>query len=730
MSRSDFLGRFFFLGAVVAVVGCGLTGCKDRSLVSSSGELMFSEKTLVFDDTYTGKETTLLIEVINQGRGTLPVFWRLDEGPFFADELPDELPSGATPLHVRFSPNEAGIHKRLLQVRTDEGSAAAVLLLGTGKLVPVCTQAVQCQSSAFDFESETCVESPVPDGTFCDPHDVCLRETLCQGGTCVGLRQDCDDQDACTVDVCDPLDGCKHLPRPPCPATQKCTVGACRSDVGCVEEPAPDGILCGAFSCELADVCIAGQCVVRDPPDGFVCAEASPCQGEGRCVGSSCERPTAGTLSPAWVLDTAALATPTVLHDFVVEPDGAISQMGFFVRPSLRANRAGAGFAQEGARRCFLWNGRLVCTDYLTGARSGQVALVDLASGAALWVFDVLAARPDFAALIQPGHMFMARTVSLGSDRLAALFEALPAGKDPGTLCRSFFLVVLDAGGAMVAADKLDDPIFSVCDHPHPYGIASDTVGNLYLDFSPSVTTGGPPLLAGSPSLVFSFSPTGTLRWKTQHPFRGGELAVGRGQLFPEWGDSPLDAQTGLALAPWRTLGRAMVSGSRTILGPLDVSIPGGGTVEAYSAAGKAWSYAFPPGRAFSLEARLASWQSPSRTAPEEVVLLFDDRAASGALTAVRVKDGSEAWSCALSFAYRGGPVPQLFEVTRGAVTSMGGADTCGQCDPPFANSSALFQQLPVPGLDSSFAPWTGTFAGAGHDHHEKGFVPAWGPRQ
>ena len=57
-------------------------------------------------------------------------------------------------------------------------------------------------------------------------------------------------------------------------------------------------------TCNAAQVCISGNCEVRDPPDGYICAEASPCQPEGVCAADVCVRPAATTLVPNWNFDS------------------------------------------------------------------------------------------------------------------------------------------------------------------------------------------------------------------------------------------------------------------------------------------------------------------------------------------------------------------------------------------------------------------------------------------
>lgn len=49
---------------------------------------------------------------------------------------------------------------------------------------------------------------PLPDGTACGTVDACRSEGVCFGGVCVQAVLSCDDGDECTLDTCDPVEGC------------------------------------------------------------------------------------------------------------------------------------------------------------------------------------------------------------------------------------------------------------------------------------------------------------------------------------------------------------------------------------------------------------------------------------------------------------------------------------------------------------------------------------------
>jgi hypothetical protein len=339
-----------------------------------------------------------------------------------------------------------------------------------------------------------------------------------------------------------------------------------------------------------------------------------------------------------------------------------------------------------------------------------------MGTGETVWTFDVRSARPDFVAITQT--IFMARMAVQGSDRLAALFEAYPSTTNPQATgnCRNYFLVVLNATGHLVSAQQLFDPVLDICNHPHPYGFASDSVGNLFISFSQ--TAGQPaPLVPGRNTTVMSFTRDGVFRWKFNDPdLVGGELAVATGLLYPENSAVAIMAATGAtAYTLSSPFGRLVVTREHSVPAPM----VGQTTLQGYEAGTptQRWTHTLPKGQSFwSDQIRLAQWQV--RNGERTVALTFTKDAMTAYLKAIDTRDGSEAFTCPLMMTGR--TAPQLFEVSDGAVSVMEGSDACGKCDPPFANSSAAFHTFALPRISLALEPWLGTFGGPGHDHREE----------
>ena len=96
----------------------------------------------------------------------------------------------------------------------------------------------QCNTSACDPTTGTCVAVPVSNGTSCDDDDLCTENDACIDGTCGGAALDCSGMgDQCNAGQCDPGTG------------------------ACVVAPANEGGACDDGSpCTGFDACAAGRC--------------------------------------------------------------------------------------------------------------------------------------------------------------------------------------------------------------------------------------------------------------------------------------------------------------------------------------------------------------------------------------------------------------------------------------------------------------------------------------
>ncbi len=167
---------------------------------------------------------------------------------------------------------------------------------------------------ACDPEMSQFAWSTAEDGAVCDDGDPCTFNTACSAGACVGDAVDCDDGNSCTIDTCTSGVGCTYEDEndgsscddgTACTENDVCTAGTCVGEtldcddqntctqdscdptLGCTNEPLDDGTACedGTF-CTVGETCLAGLCQGAQPNtcDDFnactidICDERAGCQ--------------------------------------------------------------------------------------------------------------------------------------------------------------------------------------------------------------------------------------------------------------------------------------------------------------------------------------------------------------------------------------------------------------------------------------------------------------------
>ena len=129
----------------------------------------------------------------------------------------------------------------------------------------------------------------------CDDGNACTTNDVCAGGTCGGAPLNCDDGNVCTDDSCNPASGCEYADNAdPCDDNHPCTDGDVCAGGVCAGTPIPDCIECGFSSpCDdgngcTDDSCRDGVCVFDDNTapcdDGNACTSNDTCAA-GACVG-------------------------------------------------------------------------------------------------------------------------------------------------------------------------------------------------------------------------------------------------------------------------------------------------------------------------------------------------------------------------------------------------------------------------------------------------------------
>jgi hypothetical protein len=131
-----------------------------------------------------------------------------------------------------------------------------------------------------------CVNTPIANGTSCGDGNVCNGAETCQEGACVaGPPPNCNDNNACTVDSCDPAVGCTFTAAN-CDDSNACTADSCEPASGCTQTPVScdDGNQCTADTCDPSTGCQSDAV-----PDFTPCDDGNPNTFSDRCFSGVCQ---------------------------------------------------------------------------------------------------------------------------------------------------------------------------------------------------------------------------------------------------------------------------------------------------------------------------------------------------------------------------------------------------------------------------------------------------------
>lgn len=137
--------------------------------------------------------------------------------------------------------------------------------------VPVIGGVDQCERAACNTLTGQCVRTAKVDGSPCSDRNACTASDACRSARCIGLGvTDCDDDNPCTADRCEPREGCIHTP----------TDGSCDDEDLCTERDRCAGGLCvGApTDCDDGDPCTLDRC---DRDLGCIYRAVEPCPASG-----------------------------------------------------------------------------------------------------------------------------------------------------------------------------------------------------------------------------------------------------------------------------------------------------------------------------------------------------------------------------------------------------------------------------------------------------------------
>jgi len=151
----------------------------------------------------------------------------------------------------------------------------------TGK-VSICDDGDPCTTDLCDPKTSKC--SKKLNTAICDDGDKCTNKDTCNKGLCAGVKNTCDDKNACTKDACDPAKGCVHVAGNagktcddgnPCTKGDACAAGKCKGSGQCACTPKFSKI-----ASKLNDIAIGNG---GQPGEGLNIDGKSTCAPKANC---------------------------------------------------------------------------------------------------------------------------------------------------------------------------------------------------------------------------------------------------------------------------------------------------------------------------------------------------------------------------------------------------------------------------------------------------------------
>ena len=177
-----------------------------------------------------------------------------------------------------------------LDVCDGMGNCSFTLLLGK------CLINGQCYKSGDRKEGNQCVTcNPLQDSFSwtvnaqgdCDDDDACTTGDHCVAGECVGDILSCNDNNPCTLNLCDSDYGCSFPPANiPCDDGNLCTALDFCEDGVCIPGPAP---ACDDLNPCTKDTCIAAVGCYHEPLNGIECDDGDACTLGDVCHNNVCQ---------------------------------------------------------------------------------------------------------------------------------------------------------------------------------------------------------------------------------------------------------------------------------------------------------------------------------------------------------------------------------------------------------------------------------------------------------
>ncbi len=145
-----------------------------------------------------------------------------------------------------------------------------------------------CTDDACEPDSGGCTN--VANNGPCDDDSKCTDDDTCADKKCAGSKKDCDDGNPCTDDSCAPAEGCKWLQtKKACDDGNACTTNdLCDGEGACIGLAIKVNLVCNDNEACTKDVCDTKTGCANEPKAG-ACDDGNPCTNGDTCDIGKCK---------------------------------------------------------------------------------------------------------------------------------------------------------------------------------------------------------------------------------------------------------------------------------------------------------------------------------------------------------------------------------------------------------------------------------------------------------
>src|SRR5690349_1886046 len=194
---------------LIGVLAClAAASCGDSSQLTGTFIAVSAPEQVQLGEAYVGDRVvhTLELRATGTGHTTVSAVGSDHADLTQAPSAPFTIVSSGTPVEITWQVRSPGHLQATLTFQVED-EMWTVEVRGQARELPNCDDDNACTDDSFDRAAARCRHAEHE--RECDDGSACTNADRCHAGQCLGQAVQCNDNDVCTLDLCDPADGCR-----------------------------------------------------------------------------------------------------------------------------------------------------------------------------------------------------------------------------------------------------------------------------------------------------------------------------------------------------------------------------------------------------------------------------------------------------------------------------------------------------------------------------------------